>query len=85
MDSRELLARMSRGQVQNVRFADFQRLVEDFGFALDRVRGSHHIYLHPLVRQRVNIQEDRGDAKAYQLRQFLKLIERYDLHLEGEP
>jgi predicted RNA binding protein YcfA (HicA-like mRNA interferase family) len=31
--------------VANVRFADAQRLAEALGFELDRVRGSHHIYL----------------------------------------
>jgi len=30
----------------------------------------------------VNLQDVYGEAKPYQLRQFLRLIERYDLKLE---
>jgi len=32
----------------------------------------------------VNLQEVSGMAKAYQVRQVLKLAERYDLRLGGE-
>jgi hypothetical protein len=30
----------------------------------------------------VNLQSYKGEAKAYQIRQFLRLVERYNLHLE---
>ena len=32
----------------------------------------------------VNLQEVAGEGKPYQIRQFLRLIERYDLRLEDE-
>ena len=32
----------------------------------------------------LNVQEVRGEAKPYQIRQFLRLVERYALELEGE-
>lgn len=57
-------------------------LVEAFGFRLSRARGSHHIFVHPDVRELVNLQEVKGEAKPYQVRQFLKLVERYNLELE---
>ena len=56
-------------------------LVEAFGFRLARVNGSHHIFVHPKVRQIVNLQEKNGKAKPYQIRQFLELVEEYDLKL----
>lgn len=56
MGPHELLERLVRGQLANVRFADARRLVEALGFRLDRVRGSHHIYRHPVIRQRINLQ-----------------------------
>lgn len=56
-------------------------LVEAFGFRLSRVNGSHHIFVHPNVREIVNLQEVNGKAKPYQIRQFLQLVERYDLKL----
>jgi hypothetical protein len=38
--------------------------------------------MHPEVAEPINIQEVRGKAKPYQIRQFLKLIERYNLLLQ---
>ncbi len=67
---------------QNVKFSDMVSLVEAFGFSLSRTRGSHHIFVHPDVKELVNLQEVRGQAKPYQVRQFLKLVERYNLELE---
>jgi predicted RNA binding protein YcfA (HicA-like mRNA interferase family) len=82
VDPRDLLQRLARGELRNVRFADAQRLVEALGFELDRVRGSHHIYRHPALQQRINLQPLRGQAKPYQMRQLLELVERYDLKLD---
>jgi hypothetical protein len=32
----------------------------------------------------INLQEVKGEAKPYQIRQFLKIVERHDLRLEDE-
>jgi predicted RNA binding protein YcfA (HicA-like mRNA interferase family) len=82
MRPRELLARVSRGDVQNVAFADFCRLIEQVGFSRVRTGGSHRIYQHPAIPELVNLQEMGGEAKPYQIRQVLRLIERYNLQLE---
>ena len=82
MNRRQLLRRLQRGQYQNVAFSDFRNLVEGFGFQLDRVRGRHQMYSHPSIPRPLDLQERRGEAKAYQLRDFIDLIERYDLRLE---
>ena len=84
MNRRRLLRRLSQGALQNVRFRDFVDLVEGFGFRLSRVRGSHHIFVHSAVAELVNLQDVGGEAKPYQIRQFLRLVERYNLQLEGE-
>jgi hypothetical protein len=55
--------------------------VEAFGFRLSRTSRSHHIYVHPAVDELVNLQNVAGQAKAYQVRQFLRLVERYNLTL----
>jgi len=57
-------------------------IVEAFGFRLDRVSGSHHIFVHPDIPELINLQNVKGMAKPYQIKQFLKLIEKHDLHLE---
>ena len=56
-------------------------LVRAFGFTLARVNGSHHIFTHPDVTELVNLQNVNGQVKLYQVRQFLKLVERYNLEL----
>jgi predicted RNA binding protein YcfA (HicA-like mRNA interferase family) len=85
MKPKALLARLARGELANVAFSDVQRLAEALGFTLDRVAGSHHIYRHPDVTERLNLQPSRsGDAKPYQLRQLLQLAERHALNLPEE-
>lgn len=80
MNKRKLLLKvMSRPN--SVRFSELQTLVEAFGFRLSRTTGSHHIYVHPNVHELVNLQDVGGNAKPYQIRQFLELVERYDLGL----
>ena len=59
-------------------------LVEAFGFKLARVSGSHHIFKHPNVADIVNIQNRRGKAQPYQIRQFLAIVEENSLKLEEE-
>lgn len=56
-------------------------MVEAFGFSLERVNGSHHIFAHPDISELVTLQEVRGEVKPFQVRQFMKLLERYDLRL----
>lgn len=85
VNTRKFHRRLKSGSLRNVRFAPFCRLVEAFGFQLKRVSGSHHIFSHPDITEAVNIQEVSGEAKPYQIRQFLRLVERYNLKLEDEP
>lgn len=63
----------------NFKFADMIKLAEAFDFGLSRSSGSHHIFVRPLVRELLNLQEVRGKAKPYQIGQFLKLVEKYNL------
>jgi hypothetical protein len=59
-------------------------LVEAHGFELRRVKGSHHIFVHPVVPELLNLQSVGGEAKPYQIRQFLRLVERYSLTMEAQ-
>jgi hypothetical protein len=49
-----------------------------------RVNGSHHIFTNPDIPELVNLQNRKGEAVTYQVRQFLILIEKYTLTLEDE-
>ena len=79
MKSKKLLLKISTGHYKNIKFRDMQVLLEDIGFELKRVAGSHHIYACAGMEELVNIQNVGGEVKPYQVRQIVKLIERYDL------
>lgn len=83
MKKRKLLEKALTGS-KNMRFNEMVTLIEAFGFHLSRVSGSHHIFVHPQVRELVNLQDVNGQAKPYQIRQFLELVERYNLELGDE-
>jgi len=83
MNETKLLAKAARDPA-SCRFTEIQRLAEAHGFHLSRVTGSHHIYAHPGIPELVNLQSVKGMAKAYQVRQLLRLIERYNLELEPD-
>jgi predicted RNA binding protein YcfA (HicA-like mRNA interferase family) len=83
MKKRKILEKVLAGS-KNIRFKEIITLVEAFGFRLSRVSGSHHIFIHSEVREMVNLQEVNGKAKPYQIRQFLQLVERYNLELGDE-
>lgn len=83
MNSRRLLARLSASQT-NVRFSDLVRLCVALGFVHDRTSGSHQVFIHRIHRgAQLNLQPDRGQAKPYQVKQLLKLVEEYNLTLDG--
>lgn len=84
MNPRKTLELILRGS-RNIRFADLTRLVEACGFRLSRTNGSHHIFSRPGIPEAINLQDYRGQAKPYQIRQFLKLMEKYGLTLEEQP
>jgi len=49
---RALLQRILSGS-KDIRFDEMMQLAEAFGFRVSRIRGSHHILVHPHVRELV--------------------------------
>ena len=80
MNPRKLLDKLLSGS-RNIRFEEATRAAECFGFQLVRVNGSHHIFQHSEITELVNLQNVKGQAKPYQVRQLLKLVEKYDLQM----
>jgi hypothetical protein len=80
-----LLSRLMAGRVVNVAFRDAQRLLEALEFEEIRVKSSHHVYARRGIAEQLNLQDRRGQAKPYQLRQLVDLVRRYDLSLEESP
>ena len=68
---------------EKIHFAEFQRVLEAYGWRLDRVRGSHHIYRHDRAPRPLPIEPDGKEARAYQLRQARAMIERHGLDREA--
>jgi hypothetical protein len=83
MKRRKLLQKIIGGS-KKIKFAEMVNLVEGFGFKLSRTDGSHHIFTRPNIPELVNLQDINGQAKPYQMRQFLKLVEQHNLKLEDE-
>ena len=66
-----------RNSLQSVRFADLAKIC-DYFFGEPRQQGtSHRVYRTPWPgNPRVNIQNDKGMAKPYQVRQVIKALEK---------
>ncbi len=75
----EDIVALMRRSPKAVRFTDICRVCDHY-FGQPRQKGSsHRVYKTPWQGDpRVNIQNAKGKAKAYQIRQILKAIERLD-------
>jgi predicted RNA binding protein YcfA (HicA-like mRNA interferase family) len=81
MKKRKLLEKALAGS-RNIRFDEAVTLAEAFGFKLDRVSGSHHIFVHTSIAELINLQNVNGKIKPYQLKQLLNIIEKNNLQIE---
>jgi hypothetical protein len=79
-----ILSKMLRNP-KGIRFQDLCKVC-DFYFGEARQSGSsHRIYKTPWQGDpRVNLQNDKGMAKAYQVRQVLKAIEQLEAQRNDE-
>ncbi len=65
-----------RNNPKDIRFSDLCRVCEHY-FGEERTSGSHRIYKTPWQGDpRINIQDDDGKAKAYQVRQVLRALDK---------
>ena len=63
-----------------VSFADLCKVCDHFFGQARQTGGSHRVYKTPWIGDpRVNVQNEKGKAKAYQVRQVLKAIERIEI------
>ncbi|HWR59226.1 MAG TPA: type II toxin-antitoxin system HicA family toxin [Thermodesulfovibrionales bacterium] len=68
----------------DVRFNDMRKLAEAFGFIHRGGKGSHEVYNQKGVEEIVNFQNVNGKVKPYQVKQFLKLIQEYNLRIRED-
>jgi len=75
----EIVARMRRNP-KGIRFGDLCKVCDHYFGEARQKRSSHRVYRTPWIGDpRVNIQDSRGKAKAYQVRQVLKAIDRLEM------
>ena len=81
MADRDSLLAWIRRNPKGVRFADLARICDEYFGKPRQSGGSHRVYRTPWPGDpRVNIQNVRGMAKPYQVRQVLRAIERLEEH-----
>ena len=81
MKKEKLFYSLLNGSYNNISFSDIVGLDEAFGFDFVRKQGSHNFYKHSGMKELINLQNYEGKTKPYQIRQFLKLVEKYNLKL----
>ena len=80
MNKKKLLLRIINNP-KNINFKNFILIIESFRFVLARKKGSHYIYKNNEINEIINIQNFNGDAKPYQIKQFLSIVEKYNLKM----
>jgi predicted RNA binding protein YcfA (HicA-like mRNA interferase family) len=78
----KLYARLLANPRATLPFRDFEKLLTAFGFEYVRTTGSHRQYVHPKLTRPLPVQPSSKDAKAYQVREFLELVEEHGLYIE---
>lgn len=77
----KLYALLVQSTDRTVSYRDFIALIEAFGFAYSRTKGSHQSYKHPTCPKLMVVQPVGKDAKRYQVREFLDLVREFELHM----
>jgi hypothetical protein len=80
MDKLEAIIQQMRQNPENVRFADLCKICDLYFGKARQKSSSHRIYKTPWQGDpRVNIQNHKGKAKPYQVKQVLRAIERLEV------
>lgn len=78
------IAKLYSRSLQNPRglsFREFERLLSAFGFVHARTVGSHRHYTHPRVPEILTVLPGGKDAKAYQVRRLLEMVDQFGLSI----
>ena len=83
-DIKRLVEAMKNAPI-NVRYADLCKVCDHYFGKTRQESGSHRMYMTPWQGDpRVNIQNEKGKAKAYQVRQVLKAIDKMESRHDPE-
>jgi hypothetical protein len=77
MASAEKIVAQMRSEPTSIRFSDLLKVCREFFGNPRQSSGSHVVFKTPRPGDpRVNVQNDKGKAKAYQVRQVLAAIDK---------
>lgn len=80
MTSMDAILEQMRSNPRGVRFNDLCKVCDRYFGKARQSGSSHRVYKTPWPGDpRVNIQDDKGKAKAYQVKQVLQAIERLEV------
>jgi predicted RNA binding protein YcfA (HicA-like mRNA interferase family) len=79
----KLYALLLQSTNRSVDFRDFIAMIEAFGFVHARTKGSHRSFAHPTCPKLLVLQPIGKDAKRYQVREFLDIVEEFGLTLDA--
>jgi len=68
---------------KNIEFEELKHLLEKLGFE-ERIKGSHHNFSKNGVLEKINLQKDGKNAKAYQVKQVRSILLSYELRLKND-
>jgi hypothetical protein len=75
----EILEKMCKNPM-GIHFTDLCKVCDHYFGHARQASGSHRVYKTPWIGDpRVNIQNSKGEAKTYQVKQVLKAIERLEV------
>ena len=76
----EIIARMTQNP-KGIRFGDLCKVCDHFFGEPRQCRGSHRVYKTPWQGDpRITIQNDKGKAKAYQVKQVLLALDKLEVN-----
>lgn len=78
MKKREIYTKIKENP-KNVRFEGLCSAAELFGFKFKGGKGSHRIFVKEGIKEMLNFQNVKGWAKPYQVKQFISVIDKYNL------
>ena len=85
MSKIDTLLEPMRSNPQNIKFTDLCKVCEKYFGKARQARSSHRIYKTPWQGDpRVNIQNNKGKSKSYQVKQVLKAIERLEVDRDNK-
>ncbi len=82
MSKREKLRSRLKNNPNDATFADIRKLLDQEGFVLDRITGSHHIFTKDEITFAVPVHNNK--VKTIYVKRVIELIEQTEVQIDEE-